>query len=132
MTLLSFTADQAVAFRLARQHLGIDRSADVNALRERQSAAQGARSAPPSRRRRIGEPRRSAHEQGASGGGKAFASTGSAKASAERVVDVVRATGGIQAQVMSAAETSIWTRRPSTTRDEIRDALWQKRDVVRT
>jgi hypothetical protein len=38
----------------------------------------------------------------------------SAKASAERLVDVVRDTGGIQAQVMSAADLSIWTRRRQT------------------
>lgn len=53
-------------------------------------------------------------------------------ASAERLVDVVRDTGGIQAQVMSAAELSIWTRRRQTTRDEIQRALWDTREIVRT
>lgn len=33
---------------------------------------------------------------------------------------------------MSAAEMSIWTRRRHTTSEEIRDALWQKRNLVRT
>jgi len=36
----------------------------------------------------------------------------------ERVVDVVRDTAGIQAQVLSAAEMSIWTRRRETTVDQ--------------
>jgi len=48
------------------------------------------------------------------------------------VVDVVRDTAGIQAQVQSAAELSIWTRRRTTTRDEIRRALWDTREVVKT
>jgi uncharacterized protein YcaQ len=57
---------------------------------------------------------------------------GRARGSGERIVDVVRDTGGIQAQVMSAAELAIWTRRRETTREEIRAALWQRRDIVRT
>ena len=40
--------------------------------------------------------------------------------------------GGIQAQVMSAAELSLWTRRRSTGRDDVKTALWQKRDLVKT
>ena len=48
------------------------------------------------------------------------------------LVDVCRQTGGIQAQVMSAAELSLWTRRRATTRDDIRNALWQRRDLVKT
>lgn len=56
----------------------------------------------------------------------------SAKAFALPLVDVVRDTGGIQAQVMSAAETAIWTRRRSTTREEIRAALFDRRDIVKT
>jgi uncharacterized protein YcaQ len=50
----------------------------------------------------------------------------------ERLVDVVRDTGGIQAQVMSAAETALWTRRRSTTRAEIQTALFERREIVRT
>jgi uncharacterized protein YcaQ len=53
-------------------------------------------------------------------------------ASAERVVDIVRHSAGIQAQVMSAAELSIWTRRRETTRAEIQSALWARREIVRT
>lgn len=58
----------------------------------------------------------------------------SAKAFArrERLVDVVRDTGGIQAQVMSAAELAMWTRRRSTTRAEIQAALFERREIVRT
>ena len=48
------------------------------------------------------------------------------------VVDAVRDSAGIQAQVMSAAELAVWTRRGAATRDEIRTALWERRDVVRT
>jgi hypothetical protein len=51
---------------------------------------------------------------------------------AKRLVDVVRDTGGIQAQVMSAAEMAMWTRRRSTTRAEILAALFERREIVRT
>jgi len=58
----------------------------------------------------------------------------SAKAFALRasLVDVCRDVGGIQAQVMSAAELSLWTRRRKTTRDEVRSALWKTRALVKT
>src|SRR5438477_450460 len=50
----------------------------------------------------------------------------------ERVAlrDICRDVGGIQAQVMSAAELSLWTRRRKTRRDEVRAALWKTRDLV--
>jgi len=48
------------------------------------------------------------------------------------VLDVCRDSAGIQAQVMSAAELAVWTRGGAVTRDEIRAALWERRDVVRT
>jgi winged helix DNA-binding protein len=48
------------------------------------------------------------------------------------LVEVCRDVGGIQAQVMSAAELSLWTRRRSTTRDEVKAALWTKRELVKT
>jgi uncharacterized protein YcaQ len=48
------------------------------------------------------------------------------------VVALCRDTGGVQAQVMSAAELALWTRRQTTTREEIQAALWERRDVVRT
>src|SRR5258708_7237756 len=55
--------------------------------------------------------------------------TGGAKAS---LVDVCRDVGGIQAQVMSAAELSLWTRRRQTTRADVKAALWTTRDLVKT
>jgi uncharacterized protein YcaQ len=57
---------------------------------------------------------------------------GGAAPSTDAVVDIVRATVGIQAQVMSAAELSIWTRRRGTTPADIHAALWEARDIVRT
>jgi hypothetical protein len=40
--------------------------------------------------------------------------------------------GGIQAQVMSAAELSLWTRRRSTGQDDVKNALWLQRALVKT
>ncbi|HEY1913035.1 MAG TPA: winged helix DNA-binding domain-containing protein [Vicinamibacterales bacterium] len=48
------------------------------------------------------------------------------------MADICRATGGIQAQVMSAAEMSIWTRRRETTRAEVGAALFERREIVKT
>src|SRR5712692_1397706 len=38
---------------------------------------------------------------------------------------------GVQAQVMSAAEIALWTRRRGLTRDDIQTALWKKRTLVK-
>ncbi|HEY3259897.1 MAG TPA: winged helix DNA-binding domain-containing protein [Pseudonocardiaceae bacterium] len=48
------------------------------------------------------------------------------------LVDVVRAICGVHAQVASAAELSIGIRVAGITRDDVRDALWQQRSLVRT
>ena len=48
------------------------------------------------------------------------------------LVDVCRDVGGIQAQVMSAAELSLWTRRRQTRRADVKAALWTRRDLVKT
>ena len=48
------------------------------------------------------------------------------------LVDVCRDVGGIQAQVMSAAELSLWTRRRATTRADVKTALWDRRELVKT
>jgi winged helix DNA-binding protein len=48
------------------------------------------------------------------------------------LIDVCRDVCGIQAQVMSAAELSFWTRRRQTTRADVRAALWTTRDLVKT
>jgi hypothetical protein len=45
---------------------------------------------------------------------------------------VCRDVGGIQAQVMSAAELSLWTRRRATRRTDVQAALWQRRELVKT
>jgi hypothetical protein len=47
-------------------------------------------------------------------------------------VSVCRDVGGIQAQVMSAAELSLWTRRRETKRADVQAALWQRRELVKT
>jgi uncharacterized protein YcaQ len=48
------------------------------------------------------------------------------------LAELVRAVAGVQAQVMSAAEIALWTRRRHTTRDEIRAALYDRREIVKT
>ena len=48
------------------------------------------------------------------------------------LVDVCRDVAGIQAQVMSAAELSLWTRRRQTTRADVMAALWTRRELVKT
>jgi len=53
-------------------------------------------------------------------------------AAGQSVVDVVRDSAGIQAQVQSAAEMAIWTRRRETRRDDVRRALWDTRELVKT
>jgi len=51
---------------------------------------------------------------------------------ARSLVDVCRDVGGIQAQVMSAAELSLWTRRRSTRSADVKASLWKKRELVKT
>src|SRR5262245_25130281 len=93
----SFTAAQAAAFRLARQHL---------VAGGRTEDAPGSRHlAPGTRHLAPGTP---------------------------SLASVCGDTAGIQAQVMSAAEIGLWTRRRGTTRDEIRQALWTTRELVKT
>jgi hypothetical protein len=48
------------------------------------------------------------------------------------IVAVAGDVCGIQAQVMSSAELALFARCRSTTRAEIREALWQKRSLVKT
>jgi uncharacterized protein YcaQ len=45
---------------------------------------------------------------------------------------VCRDIAGVQAQVMSAAEQQIWTRRQQSTRAEIQAALWETRALIKT
>jgi hypothetical protein len=53
-------------------------------------------------------------------------------APAGRLVDVVAGTCGIQAQVPAAAELGISARVAGITRQDVRDALWEKHTLVRT
>jgi uncharacterized protein YcaQ len=49
----------------------------------------------------------------------------------EDLIEVVRAICGIHAQVMPAAELSIGVRLASGTRQDVREALWQRRGLVK-
>jgi hypothetical protein len=51
---------------------------------------------------------------------------------AERLVDVVAAVGGIQAQVMSAAELALWARSRGLTPGQVQEGLWERRELVKT
>lgn len=50
----------------------------------------------------------------------------------EGLVDAVRAVCGIHAQVLPAAELSAGIRVAGATRQDVRDALWQRRTLVKT
>ena len=54
-----------------------------------------------------------------------------ARACAENLVDVVRAVGGVHAQVQASAELQLAARVDGITRAYVRDALWQERVLVR-
>ncbi|MEX2645025.1 MAG: winged helix DNA-binding domain-containing protein [Gaiellaceae bacterium] len=51
---------------------------------------------------------------------------------AERLVDVVAAIGGVQAQVASAAELAVWARSRGLTPGRVQEALWERRELVKT
>ncbi len=48
------------------------------------------------------------------------------------LVEAARSTGGLQAQVMSAAELALWARVDSLARADIQTALWRDRTLVKT
>src|SRR5215213_3957680 len=48
------------------------------------------------------------------------------------IVEAVTHTGGIQAQVLSAAELALWARLDGLSRADIQTALWQERALVKT
>jgi len=52
--------------------------------------------------------------------------------SRQDVVQAVTRTGGIQAQVLSAAELALWARVHALSRADIQSALWQERTLVKT
>ena len=49
-----------------------------------------------------------------------------------KIVAICQNVCGIQAQVLSAAEISLWARRHDLTRAEIRAALWKNRTLIKT
>ena len=51
---------------------------------------------------------------------------------AERLVDAVTAVGGVQAQVMSAAELALAARSEGLSPGHVQEALWEKRELVKT
>ena len=55
-----------------------------------------------------------------------------APASSAHLVDVVRAVGGIQAQILSAAELAIGVRVANSTRQDAQAALWREHTLVKT
>jgi hypothetical protein len=61
-----------------------------------------------------------------------LAQHGLTAAQGSRPVDVVTAMAGTHAQVMSAAELAIGLRLPGSTRDDVRDALWADRSLIKT
>jgi hypothetical protein len=55
-----------------------------------------------------------------------------ARADRKNLSDVVSQICGVQAQVMSGAELGIWARVGNVTADDVRDALWNERLLVKT
>jgi hypothetical protein len=54
------------------------------------------------------------------------------RAPAEGLVEVVRDVGGIQAQVTAAAELSLAARVEGIAQEDVRAALWERRELVKT
>jgi hypothetical protein len=54
------------------------------------------------------------------------------RAPAERLVDVVRDVCGIHAQVMGSAELQLAARVDGITQGDVREALWERRELVKT
>jgi uncharacterized protein YcaQ len=48
------------------------------------------------------------------------------------LLDVIAGVGGLQAQVMSAAELQAWARVGGITAQDIRDALWKEHSLIKT
>lgn len=54
------------------------------------------------------------------------------RAGKEDWLDTVRRIGGLHAQVMSAAELSVWARADGVSPDDVKRALWEDRTLVKT
>lgn len=50
----------------------------------------------------------------------------------DRLVDVVAAVGGVQAQVMSAAELALAARSKELSPEHVQEGLWERRELVKT
>jgi hypothetical protein len=50
----------------------------------------------------------------------------------KQLLDVVAGVGGVHAQVQSSADLQVWARVGGVSPDDVRDALWQQRRLVRT
>ncbi|HET6261595.1 MAG TPA: winged helix DNA-binding domain-containing protein [Chloroflexia bacterium] len=55
-----------------------------------------------------------------------------ARAPEGRLLDVTTALGGLHAQVMSSAELIAWARLDGLAPDDVREALWEERTLVKT
>ena len=53
------------------------------------------------------------------------------RATADRLVEVVHGTGGIHAQVQASAELQLAVRIAGITQQDVRDALWDRRELVK-
>jgi hypothetical protein len=56
----------------------------------------------------------------------------STRAPKQEMVQVVSDIGGLQAQVMSAAQIGLWARVEDITAKDVEDALWKRRELVKT
>ncbi len=53
------------------------------------------------------------------------------RASPDRLLDVVHDLGGVHAQVQASAELQLATRVGGITQQDVRDALWERRELVK-
>jgi hypothetical protein len=51
---------------------------------------------------------------------------------AKRILDVVSDVCGVHAQVPSSAELQVWARTDDARPEDVREALWERRSLVRT
>jgi hypothetical protein len=54
------------------------------------------------------------------------------RAKRHELLDVVTRTGGVQAQLMSAAELALWARVQDLSAEDVQNALWRDRSLIKT
>lgn len=54
------------------------------------------------------------------------------RAKRDELLDVVTRTGGIQAQLMPAAELALWARVEDLSAEDVRNTLWRERSLIKT